>query len=203
MSRRLTSQKKTQGISDFTPSKPKEGEWPGSKQAGISLPVDCRGCTANLLSSVQHGIFWLSGERTGEVHFRPNFWAILSPPSKESVPDFLRFLTKKKDLSLEEIQKLEAAKEWGKSHEADVQKQLAEKWEHEKEVLQKVIEANNNFSKMTEKKPTHKTEANREPGGRDCWQAGMFVRRTSALKRCRRTNNPKTLPMRWKLTNLL
>ncbi|KAK7809820.1 hypothetical protein U0070_008470 [Myodes glareolus] len=69
--------------------------------------------------------------------------------SKESVPNFLRSPTKKKDLSLEEIQKLEAAKEWCKYQEADIQKQLAEKWEHEKAAHQKVIEDNNNFSKMT------------------------------------------------------
>ena len=41
-------------------------------------------------------------------------------------------------------------------------KQLAEKREHEKEVLQKAIEENNNFSKMVEEKLTHKTEANKE-----------------------------------------
>lgn len=45
---------------------------------------------------------------------------------------------KKKDLSLEEIQKkLEAAEERYKSNEAEVLKQLAEKWDHEKEVLKK------------------------------------------------------------------
>lgn len=41
-------------------------------------------------------------------------------------------------------------------------KQLAEKREHEKEVLQKAIEENNNFSKMAEEKLTHKMEANKE-----------------------------------------
>nr|XP_020838827.1 stathmin isoform X2 [Phascolarctos cinereus] len=48
------------------------------------------------------------------------------------------------------------------SHEAEVLKQLAEKREHEKEVLQKAIEENNNFSKMAEEKLTHKMEANKE-----------------------------------------
>ncbi|MDG2614594.1 hypothetical protein P7M57_23890, partial [Vibrio parahaemolyticus] len=63
---------------------------------------------------------------------------------------------KKKDLSLEEIQKkLEAAEERRKSHEAEVLKQLAVKREHEKEVLQKASEENNNFSKMAEEKLTH------------------------------------------------
>nr|XP_040144074.1 stathmin isoform X1 [Ictidomys tridecemlineatus] len=48
------------------------------------------------------------------------------------------------------------------SHEAEVLKQLAEKREHEKEVIQKAIEENNNFSKMAEEKLTHKMEANKE-----------------------------------------
>ncbi|KAM9675118.1 stathmin-like [Dama dama] len=89
------------------------------------------------------------------------FELILSPRSKESVPEFPLSPPKKKDLSLEEIQKkLEAAEERRKSHEAEVLKQLAEKREHEKEVLQKAIE--NNFSKMAEEKLTHKMEANKE-----------------------------------------
>lgn len=51
---------------------------------------------------------------------------------------------------------------FSQSHEAEVLKQLAEKREHEKEVLQKAIEENNNFSKMAEEKLTHKMEANKE-----------------------------------------
>ena len=90
------------------------------------------------------------------------FELILSPRSKESVPEF-PLSPLKKDLSLEEIQKkLEAAEERRKSHEAEVLKQLAEKGKHEKEVLQKAIEENNNFSKMAEEKLTHKMEANKE-----------------------------------------
>uniref|UniRef100_A0A4X2KGF4 Stathmin n=1 Tax=Vombatus ursinus TaxID=29139 RepID=A0A4X2KGF4_VOMUR len=86
------------------------------------------------------------------------FELILSHRSKEAVPEFPLSPSKKKDLSLEEIQKkLEAAEERRKSHEAKVLKQLAEKREHEKQVLQKAIEENNNFSKMT-----HKMEANKE-----------------------------------------
>ncbi|KAB0355741.1 hypothetical protein FD755_021682, partial [Muntiacus reevesi] len=45
-----------------------------------------------------------------------------------------------------------------KSHEAEVLKQLGEKQESEKEVLQKTIEKNNNVSKMAEEKLTHKME---------------------------------------------
>ena len=88
------------------------------------------------------------------------FELILSPRSKESVTEF-PLSPPKKDLSLEEIQKkLEAAEERRKSHEAEVLKQLAEKGEPEKEVLQKAIE--DNFSKMAEEKLTHKMEANKE-----------------------------------------
>ena len=41
-------------------------------------------------------------------------------------------------------------------------KHLAEKREHEKEVLQKAMEENNNFSKMAEEKLNQKMEANKE-----------------------------------------
>ncbi|KAJ1070403.1 hypothetical protein K5549_020635, partial [Capra hircus] len=69
------------------------------------------------------------------------FELILSPRSKESVPGFPLPPPKKKDLSLEEIQKkLEAVEERRKSHEAEVLKQPAEKPEREKEALQKAIE---------------------------------------------------------------
>nr|XP_033810240.1 stathmin isoform X1 [Geotrypetes seraphini] len=91
------------------------------------------------------------------------FELILSPRSSESAPEFPLSPPKKKDVSLEEIQrKLEAAEERRKSHEAEVLKQLAEKREHEKEVHQKAIEENNLFSKMAEEKLTHKMEANKE-----------------------------------------
>lgn len=41
-------------------------------------------------------------------------------------------------------------------------KHLAEKREHGKEVLQKAMEENNNFSKMAEEKLNQKMEANKE-----------------------------------------
>ncbi|XP_041744675.1 stathmin-3 isoform X2 [Coregonus clupeaformis] len=69
----------------------------------------------------------------------------------------------KKDLSLEELQKrLEAAEERRKSQEALLLKQLAEKREHEREVLLKALEENNNFSKMAEEKLNYKMEVNKE-----------------------------------------
>merc|ERR1712142_195785 len=70
---------------------------------------------------------------------------------------------KKKDVTLDEIQKkLEDAEERRKNHEAEVLKQLAAKREHEKEVLQKAMEENNNFSKTAEEKLNQKMEANKE-----------------------------------------
>ncbi|MGH0124199.1 UNVERIFIED_CONTAM: hypothetical protein FKN15_054122 [Acipenser sinensis] len=50
---------------------------------------------------------------------------------------------------------------WG-SQEAQVLKQLAEKREHEREVLHKALEENNNFSRMAEEKLNYKMEVNKE-----------------------------------------
>lgn len=58
-----------------------------------------------------------------------------------------------------------------KNHEAEVLKHLAEKREHEKEVLQKAMEENNNFSKMAEEKLNQKMEANK--GNRTAIMAAM------------------------------
>ncbi|CAK6966076.1 stathmin-3%2C partial [Scomber scombrus] len=69
----------------------------------------------------------------------------------------------KKEVSLEELQKrLEAAEDRRKSQELLVLKQLAEKREHEQEVLHKVREENNNFSKKTEEKLFQKMEVKKE-----------------------------------------
>ncbi|XP_016395669.1 stathmin-like [Sinocyclocheilus rhinocerous] len=92
------------------------------------------------------------------------FEVILGSPAPDAkAAEFPLSPLKKKDLSLEEIQrKLAAAEERRKSHEAEVLKHLAEKREHEKEVLQKALEENNNFSKMAEEKLNQKMEANKE-----------------------------------------
>ncbi|XP_059830484.1 stathmin-like [Hypanus sabinus] len=102
-----------------------------------------------------------------ELDKRPSgqaFELILSPSAAEAIPEFpLSPPPKKKELSLEEIQrKHEAAEIRRKSQEAEVLKQLAEKREHEKEVLQKAIDEQNNFKKMAEEKLTTKMEANKE-----------------------------------------
>lgn len=91
------------------------------------------------------------------------FELILSPPSTDAAPELSISSPKKKECSLEEIQrKLEAAEERRKLHEAEILKQLAEKREHEKEVQQKSKEVSDNFSKMAEEKLTSKMEANKE-----------------------------------------
>ncbi|KPP67444.1 stathmin-like [Scleropages formosus] len=91
------------------------------------------------------------------------FEVFLSPSGTDAKGEFPLPTPKKKDVSLEEIQrKLEAAEERRKSHEAEVLKHLAEKREHMKEVLQKAQEESSNFSKMAEEKLNLKMEANKE-----------------------------------------
>ncbi|XP_050987250.1 stathmin 1b isoform X1 [Labeo rohita] len=91
------------------------------------------------------------------------FEVILSPTAPDAKGEFPLSTPKKKEVSLDEIQKkLDAAEERRKNHEAEVLKHLAEKREHEKEVLQKAMEENNNFSKMAEEKLNQKMEANKE-----------------------------------------
>lgn len=91
------------------------------------------------------------------------FEVILSPSAPDAKGEFPLSTPKKKEVSLDEIQKkLDAAEERRKNHEAEVLKHLAEKREHEKEVLQKAMEENNNFSKMAEEKLNQKMEANKE-----------------------------------------
>ncbi|XP_061911026.1 stathmin 1a [Entelurus aequoreus] len=100
------------------------------------------------------------------------FEVILGAPAPDAKGDFPLAAPKKKDVSLEEIQrKLDAADERRKNHEAEVLKHLAEKREHEKEVQQKAMEENNNFSKMAEEKLQQKMEANK--GNRTAIMAAM------------------------------
>ncbi|XP_066558920.1 stathmin-3 isoform X2 [Amia ocellicauda] len=94
-----------------------------------------------------------------------SFEVILKAPADLSPdrPQPLASPPKKKDMSLDELQKrLEAAEERRKSQEAQVLKQLAEKREHEREVLHKALEENNNFSRMAEEKLNYKMEVNKE-----------------------------------------
>ncbi|XP_069816051.1 stathmin-2 isoform X1 [Dendropsophus ebraccatus] len=103
------------------------------------------------------------------------FELILKPPSPVSEAPRTLASPKKKDLSLEEIQaKLEAAEERRKIQEAQILKQLAEKREHEREVLQKALEENNNFSRMAEEKLILKMEQIKE--NREAYLASVMER---------------------------
>ncbi|XP_068093626.1 stathmin-2 [Hyperolius riggenbachi] len=103
------------------------------------------------------------------------FELILKPPSPVSEAPRTLASPKKKDVSLEDIQaKLEAAEDRRRSQEALILKQLAEKREHEREVLQKALEENNNFSKMAEEKLILKMEQIKE--NREAYLASLMER---------------------------
>ncbi|KAG5842574.1 stathmin-2b isoform X2 [Anguilla rostrata] len=104
------------------------------------------------------------------------FEVILKPPSPMS--DAAHSITsppKKRDVSLEDIQKkLEAAEDRRRSQEAQVLKALAEKREHERDVLFKAMEENSNFSKMAEEKLIMKMEQIKE--NRQAYLASIMER---------------------------
>lgn len=116
---------------------------------------------------------------------------LANPDSSKSDPPLAP--SQKKDVSLEEIQKkLDAAEERRKNHEAEVLKHLAEKREHGKEVLQKAMEENNNFSKMAEEKLNQKMEANKE--NRTALMAAMnekFKEKDKKLEEVRKNKETK------------
>ncbi|XP_012684804.1 stathmin-3 [Clupea harengus] len=93
------------------------------------------------------------------------FEVILKSPTDLSPdrPQSLVLPQIKKDVSLTELKKRqEAAEERRKSQEANVLKQLAGKREHQKQVINKAQEGNNNFSKKTEEKLQQKMESIKE-----------------------------------------
>ncbi|KAM9435339.1 stathmin-4 isoform 1-T2 [Clarias gariepinus] len=103
------------------------------------------------------------------------FKVILKPPSFDGVPELNASMPHRKDPSLEEIQKkLEAAEERRKFQEAELLKHLAGKREHEKEVIQKAFEENNNFIKNAKEKLEQKMETNKE--NREALLAAMLER---------------------------
>ncbi|XP_064882251.1 stathmin-4-like [Oncorhynchus nerka] len=103
------------------------------------------------------------------------FEVILKPPSFDGVPELNVTMPQRRELSMEEIQnKLEAAEERRKCQEAELLKHLAEKREHEREVIQKAFEENNNFIKNVKEKLEHKMEANKE--NREALLAAMLER---------------------------
>lgn len=87
------------------------------------------------------------------------FEVILKPPSPVSEAAHSLTSPPKRDLSLEDIQKkLEAAEDRRKSQEASVLRALAEKRDHERDVLLRAMEENSNFSRMAEEKLQYKME---------------------------------------------
>ncbi|XP_061668139.1 stathmin-4 isoform X1 [Syngnathoides biaculeatus] len=103
------------------------------------------------------------------------FEVILKPPSFDSLPELNTCMPQRRDPSLEEIQKkLVAAEERRKCQEAELLKHLAEKREHEREVIQKAFEENNNFIKNAKEKLEQKMEANKE--NREALLAAMLER---------------------------
>uniref|UniRef100_A0A8C6S4K9 Stathmin n=1 Tax=Neogobius melanostomus TaxID=47308 RepID=A0A8C6S4K9_9GOBI len=87
------------------------------------------------------------------------FEVILKPSSPVSEAAHCITSPPKRDLSLDDIQKkLEAAEDRRRSQEASVLRALAEKREHERDVLLKAMEENSNFSRMAEEKLQFKME---------------------------------------------
>ncbi|TRY84396.1 hypothetical protein DNTS_025479 [Danionella cerebrum] len=104
------------------------------------------------------------------------FEVILKPPSPTADGGYsITTPPKKRDMSLEDIQKkLEAAEDRRRSQEAQVLKALADKRDHERDVLLKAMEENSNFSKMAEEKLILKMEQIKE--NRDAHLAAMMER---------------------------
>uniref|UniRef100_A0A1A8UR09 Stathmin n=2 Tax=Nothobranchius TaxID=28779 RepID=A0A1A8UR09_NOTFU len=103
------------------------------------------------------------------------FEVILKPPSPVSEVAHSITSPPKRDISLEDIQKkLEAAEDRRRFQEAQILRILAEKREHEREVLLKAMEENSNFSKMAEEKLQLKMEQIKE--NREAQLAAMMER---------------------------
>ncbi|XP_077052403.1 stathmin-2b [Siphateles boraxobius] len=104
------------------------------------------------------------------------FEVILKPPSPTADGGYsITSPPKKRDMSLEDIQKkLEAAEDRRRSQEAQVLRALAEKRDHERDVLLKAMEENSNFSRMAEEKLIMKMEQIKE--NREAHLAAMLER---------------------------
>ncbi|XP_009893751.1 PREDICTED: stathmin-4 isoform X2 [Charadrius vociferus] len=144
------------------------GTHPCQRSARAPLPADTVDLTWCVISDME--VIELNKRTSGQ-----SFEVILKPPSFDGIPEFNASLPRRRDPSLEEIQKkLEAAEERRKYQEAELLKHLAEKREHEREVIQKAIEENNNFIKMAKEKLAQKMESNKE--NREAHLAAMLER---------------------------
>ncbi|XP_071356784.1 stathmin-2b [Trachinotus anak] len=120
------------------------------------------------------------------------FEVILKPPSP--VTDVGHCITSppKRDISLDDIQKkLEAAEDRRRSQEAQVLRALAEKREHERDVLLKAMEENSNFSRMAEEKLHLKMEQIEE--NRMAYLAAMMERLQEKEKHAQEVRRNKGL----------
>ncbi|XP_016093895.1 stathmin-2-like isoform X2 [Sinocyclocheilus grahami] len=121
------------------------------------------------------------------------FEVILKPPSPTADGSYsITTPPKKRDMSLEDIQKkLEAAEDRRRSQEAQVLRALAEKREHERDVLLKAMEENSNFSRMAEEKLIMKMEQIKE--NRDTHIAAMLERLHEKEKHAQEVRRNKEL----------
>ncbi|XP_042290875.1 stathmin-2b isoform X1 [Thunnus maccoyii] len=120
------------------------------------------------------------------------FEVILKPTSPVSDVNHCITTPPKKDLSLEDIQKkLEAAEDRRRSQEAQVLRALAEKRDHERDVLLKAMEENSNFSRMAEEKLQQKMEQIEE--NRMAYLASMMERLQERERRAQEVRRNKEL----------
>ncbi|XP_041822886.1 stathmin-2b isoform X2 [Melanotaenia boesemani] len=120
------------------------------------------------------------------------FEVILKSPSPTSEAAHCITSPPKRDISLEDIQKkLEAAEDRRRSQEEQILRILAEKREHEREVLLKAMEENSNFSRMAEEKLQLKMEQIEE--NRQAYIAAMMERLQEKEKHAQEVRRNKEL----------
>uniref|UniRef100_A0A8D0L705 Stathmin n=1 Tax=Sphenodon punctatus TaxID=8508 RepID=A0A8D0L705_SPHPU len=143
-------------------------KYEGGSCKGLSHYTDTVDLTWCVISDME--VIELNKRTSGQ-----SFEVILKPPSFDGIPEFNASLPRRRDPSLEEIQKrLEAAEERRKYQETELLKHLGEKREHEREVIQKAIEENNNFIKAAKEKLMLRMESNKE--NREAHLAAMLER---------------------------
>ncbi|TNN61473.1 Stathmin-2 [Liparis tanakae] len=120
------------------------------------------------------------------------FEVILKPISPVSDAAHCVTTPPKRDVSLEDIQKkLEAAEDRRRAQEAQVLRALAEKRDHERDVLLKAMEENSNFSRMAEEKLQEKMEHNEE--NRQAYLSAMMERLQEREKHAQEVRRKKEL----------
>ncbi|XP_008329902.1 stathmin-2b [Cynoglossus semilaevis] len=120
------------------------------------------------------------------------FEVILKPPSPVSEVSHCITSPPKRDISLEDIQKkLEAAEDRRRSQEAGILRILAEKREHERDVLLKAMENHSNYSRLAEEKLQMKMEQNEE--NRMAYLAALMERLQEREKHAQEVRRNKEL----------